>query len=386
MKLKKLHINNFRHLENLEFNFTYPENYHIEEKRGKPLDKICIIGQSATGKTGILELIYYQNSIYDFKQKIKESDFDLQFENDNNNDSIIYFQSEIDLSIFGRIFNKNYSNIFNNAIEKRNIEIKINEYIKKERKIINDKIEILWDFILFELQDYSEKLKILGNQITKQLNFDNINVIIENWNKENNNPYLDLGENYLNNILNKVNLELNTNLEKNSLITLKDKKSDKILTMSELSTGTKNLIATILPLYRLNTDDGIILIDEPERSLYPDIQMELMDLYQKIAPKAQFIIATHSPFIAASFEPEERFILYFDSEGKVKVKQGTSPIGDDPNDMLYNDFEVDYINNFGKEKYKEYVDLKQKIHFEKDENKILEISKKLEELGEKYNF
>jgi type IV secretory pathway VirB4 component len=58
MKLKKLHINSFRHLESLKFDFTYPEDFHIVEKRGKPLDKICIIGQSATGKTGLLELIY----------------------------------------------------------------------------------------------------------------------------------------------------------------------------------------------------------------------------------------------------------------------------------------------------------------------------------------
>ncbi|PKP16885.1 MAG: hypothetical protein CVU07_05475, partial [Bacteroidetes bacterium HGW-Bacteroidetes-23] len=58
MKISKLHIDKFRHLQNLEFDFTYPEDFHITEKRGKPLDKICFIGQSATGKTGLLELIY----------------------------------------------------------------------------------------------------------------------------------------------------------------------------------------------------------------------------------------------------------------------------------------------------------------------------------------
>ena len=57
MKISKLHIDQFRHLENLDFDFTYPEDFHIAEKRGKPLDKICFIGQSATGKTGLLELI-----------------------------------------------------------------------------------------------------------------------------------------------------------------------------------------------------------------------------------------------------------------------------------------------------------------------------------------
>ena len=83
-----------------------------------------------------------------------------------------------------------------------------------------------------------------------------------------------------------------------------------------------------------------------------------MDNYQKIAPEAQFIVATHSPFIAAAFEPEERFILYFDEDGKVAVRRGESPIGDDPNDMLKNDFGINYYNKYGKAAYKEYLKLK----------------------------
>ena len=111
-----------------------------------------------------------------------------------------------------------------------------------------------------------------------------------------------------------------------------------------------------------------------------------MDFFRKLSPKSQFIIATHSPFIAASFEPEERFILYFDESGDVKVKRGSSPIGDDPNDILANDFGINYINKYGQQAFDEYKNLKQKIYFEKNESKKEEISKKLEELGEKYNF
>ncbi|HET7115121.1 MAG TPA: hypothetical protein VFI29_01440, partial [Hanamia sp.] len=54
MKLKSLHIDSYRHLQNINFDFTYPKGH---EKFGQPLEKICIIGQSATGKTSILELI-----------------------------------------------------------------------------------------------------------------------------------------------------------------------------------------------------------------------------------------------------------------------------------------------------------------------------------------
>ncbi len=54
MKITGLQTDNYRHLQNLKFDFTYPEGH---AKAGQPLEKICIIGQSATGKTGLLELI-----------------------------------------------------------------------------------------------------------------------------------------------------------------------------------------------------------------------------------------------------------------------------------------------------------------------------------------
>ena len=57
----------------------------------------------------------------------------------------------------------------------------------------------------------------------------------------------------------------------------------------------------MFPLFELDTTGSIILLDEPERSLFPDMQIDLITHYQNLAPEAQFIIATHSPFIAAAF-------------------------------------------------------------------------------------
>ena len=128
------------------------------------------------------------------------------------------------------------------------------------------------------------------------------------------------------------------------------------------------------------------MIDEPERSLYPDMQMDLMEHYQNLAPEAQFIVATHSPFIAASFEPEERFILYFDENGEVAVRRGSSPIGDDPNDILYNDFGIDYINKYGKKVYNDYLEKKRQLLFEEDEEVKEKLQNDIESIGDKYNF
>ena len=51
MKIKSLQINKHYHLEDLSFDFTYPIGH---AKEGQPLEKICFIGQSATGKTNLL--------------------------------------------------------------------------------------------------------------------------------------------------------------------------------------------------------------------------------------------------------------------------------------------------------------------------------------------
>ena len=82
------------------------------------------------------------------------------------------------------------------------------------------------------------------------------------------------------------------------------------------STGTRQLVQTTIPLYQLKPKNAIILVDEPERSLYPDIQQSIIDVYVRLAPKCQFFFATHSPIIASAFEPWEIVELKFDNEHK----------------------------------------------------------------------
>ena len=75
-----------------------------------------------------------------------------------------------------------------------------------------------------------------------------------------------------------------------------------------------------------------------------------------------------------------------DNEGKVAVRQGSSPIGDDPNDMLKNDFGVDYYNQFGKDAYKKYLKLKEDLAKEKNKDKKKELLLETVKLGDTYNF
>ena len=429
MKISKLHIDQFRHLENLDFDFSYQSG----ERKGEPLDKICFIGQSATGKTGLLELIYdYSTNILNLeviddttlsglRTSVKNIDGAVEFVIKNEMLTLkkqqLFYKNRIYIDekkggtvkdLIPSIYKKDIFYFKANIISTKNIDlfeknpIDLIEKYSSELSHIEDSFKFkehfgmlfdeevenkIWLFLLNEILKYRKNFtQKMSELIHKGLLADTkkLNTEFLKWQKENPNKLEAFAEKF-NPILEKLNLEVDL-INTEYSIPIKNKRNDEIIPIQNTSTGTKGLLLSFLPLFKFDTKESIILIDEPERSLYPDMQMDLMDYYKNLAPEAQFIVATHSPFIAASFEPDERFILYFNEEGKVAVRRGTSPIGDDPNDMLYNDFGINYINKFGQAKYNEYLDLKQKIHFEKDEKIKKEYAEKLEKIGDEYNF
>ena len=69
---------------------------------------------------------------------------------------------------------------------------------------------------------------------------------------------------------------------------------------------------SFLALFNNRFREGLFLLDEPEAALSPLRQLSLMRIIHDCLPKAQFIIATHSPILLAY--PGAR-ILYFDESG-----------------------------------------------------------------------
>lgn len=427
MNISKLNIDSYKHLQNINFDFTYPKGH---PKAGEPLNKICIIGQSATGKTSILELI--KNSISNLNElQINEEnslvknailEFDGQLElllntydilitttnitiddilfkynpkSDslltkliNDNIKLLYLSTELISNEAIDVFNQNPLTFFNKIISDKFHEIKRKfadaNYIYQLGQEINTE---LWFSLLHKILDYRKRFTQMASELINKGaigDLTKLNKEYNKWSENNENPLVSFA-NYFNPILKKLNLEVDL-INTEYSIPIKSGYNEETIPISNLSTGTKGLLLSMFPLYELDTTDSIILVDEPERSLFPDMQIDLISHYQNLAPNAQLIVATHSPFIAAAFEPEERFILYFDNDGKVAVRKGESPIGDDPNDILTNDFNVDYYNDFGKKAYKDYLDLKRKVTFETEPNKKKELVIELAELGDKYNF
>jgi ABC-type lipoprotein export system ATPase subunit len=164
-----------------------------------------------------------------------------------------------------------------------------------------------------EIAQIAQKPNVTASEIIKVSNE------LKKWRENFPSPVEELANEYLNKIINRFQLEVKTELDferKEDIESIKIQSTidKKEIPFEALSTGTKQVILTALPLYGLKPKDSIILFDEPERSLYPDIQTEIVDFYTSMAENSQFFFATHSPLVAASFEPWEIIELKFNEE------------------------------------------------------------------------
>lgn len=371
MKIKYLEANKYLQFKDFKLDLTYPEGH---ERAGQPMDKICFIGQSGTGKTSLLNLIRavvsydlidanyttpamediwgqtfnpedethknftINNGDVTWEVKKKAKANFMRLKDDKLKDFLTeYYKNSNVLVSFPAEMNTNLKSIFSNSkknalimsdSKKEELDLKEskNSFELKFFDFEQDNIESVWNLILDDIQKYKVAQLSYTNELSNRLNSSAIEAgtLLQNfikWKQSNPNPLKELADK-LNPMLNRFNLEIKPEFDFKTaddlrFIQIHQKGSSNAIPNSGWSTGTKQLIMTATPLLKLNTDKAVILIDEPERSFYPDIQRDLMGFYKHLAPNAQFFVATHSPIIAASFDPWEIVELKFDEEGNV---------------------------------------------------------------------
>ena len=67
--------------------------------------------------------------------------------------------------------------------------------------------------------------------------------------------------------------------------------------------------------------EAVFLLDEIESSLHPAWQRRVLPAFQRLFPKSQIFVATHSPFLIASLNHGWIHPLTMSSDGSVKVEQ-----------------------------------------------------------------
>jgi ABC-type lipoprotein export system ATPase subunit len=358
MKIFSIHINDFHQFKDLHLDLTYPKGH---EKEGSPLEKVCFIGQSGTGKTTLL------NNILEATKKLKDTsmwakpfhdkafnekpNFSIKSKTEvsfsfNNYNLVLYngkfsenknwnlsitdnkTKAELDSkkgqSIWKKIYNSTEHLIINYPAD---INIKHQFVSRKtpdkkfdDNKVVDfnyQKLTPIWSKVYKEVIDFQNEEANFRINLTKKAEVEPINIKeeISKWKKGTSNPLIKLANDCLNPIIKNFGLEIETDLpriQNIDVIRAKSLLNNKNVPFESLSTGTKQIILTAIPLYELNTENSLVLVDEPEISLYPDIQQMIINYYTNLAPKAQFFFATHSPIIASSFEPWEIVELKFD--------------------------------------------------------------------------
>jgi len=358
MKIEYLEIKNYKQFANLKLELTYPIGH---EKEGEPLDKICILGQSGVGKTNILEII--KQSVIDFSKQPQNSYLPFnEFVGNETDDkyigskfttkngakgetlftdkeSKIFFDKQAIIEEYEKNYFVDISKIFINSknFEKTSMsktdksvlsdslnELKEKNFIDKHIVNINNNDNTSWKPLREKIESYeSKKAKYktkLFNKIMYDEKYSKKESIedMKNWEKENENILEKIAKD-INSIIKKFNLELQINEHTQSYeeLIIKDLANGYILKYDNLSSGTKNLLSTFIPLKIHAPKSSIIEIDEAENSFYPDIQGKLTNLYQGIGENNQLIMATHSPLIASSFEPWEVVELKFDKNNQI---------------------------------------------------------------------
>lgn len=87
-------------------------------------------------------------------------------------------------------------------------------------------------------------------------------------------------------------------------------KTGSRLRFESLSSGQKDIISTLYLIWFLTRQErSVVLIDEPELHLNAEWHRRYVSNLSKLAPNNQYILATHSPDVAAAVAPDRRLIL-----------------------------------------------------------------------------
>lgn len=104
------------------------------------------------------------------------------------------------------------------------------------------------------------------------------------------------------------------------------KKSDKTVKIGELSSGEKQIVfrGSFLLKDKESVKWAMVLIDEPEISLHPNWQENILDFYKKLFTSdkweqtSQIFITTHSPYILEKCNFENTWLYIFPNWKKIK--------------------------------------------------------------------
>ena len=310
MKIRKLHIKNFKSITDLEI---------IE-----PNPFTVFVGPNGSGKSNIFEALEFFCSSLDVSTKLKLFGGEKELKSFRNNDiHYQYFYSleteKFDTNATGQYFSKkdleenphslkilsisNVSTDGKTELEEELIEI-FNEGFSRVF-VSNQKIEKL------PFSD-SSKLNLSTSNLEKVLK----RILKDSLLKEEISDWLCLF------IPGFERVEvISSELSGTDTLVIYEKGTDRPFTKNLLSDGTYNILALLTAVFQ-SDEPQFLCIEEPENGLNPKVIKELVGLFRYACEeKGHYIwLNTHSQSLVSQLEAHE-IILVNKKEGETKVKQ-----------------------------------------------------------------
>ncbi len=117
------------------------------------------------------------------------------------------------------------------------------------------------------------------------------------------------------NIPNFLEVDTRTlNINKNYFFVIKES-DDKYYSLNELSEGTDLFVGLVTAMVTTQFLDvpkgfkGILMIEEPEKNLHPQLMEEIISIAKSLTDKFQVLFTTHSTDIVAQLEPSDLILI-----------------------------------------------------------------------------
>lgn len=330
MKFKKISFENHPILGSISFDFT--------DKNGNAIDTIIIAGENGSGKSVLLDEIFnynpaniYSNRVGIISTEVELSQIELQFIQDSayfkNNHLLPIFGNTItiiqDFSIlqtwdqckviyhgssneevtaYGYIFSIENFNLFKPVFS----DVEINFTPRNISNVTSSNID---EIITGSIKSSSN----IATEITQLLiDIDNLdNADLAKWVKKN--PKKAPSEDVISVRMNRFTNAFHSIFPNKRYVGIDNNNGRKVVVFEEfgkrmpiekLSSGEKQIVfrGGFLLRNQKTTEGSVVLVDEPEISLHPKWQLEIMTFLKHLFMKdgsqtSQLFVATHSPFI-----------------------------------------------------------------------------------------
>ena len=266
------------------------------------------------------ELYFNFNSEYSYEIINENVDFSYEYELNNEinkNNLIIENKEDIVVKLINHDDFVDIEDLIPNSI----LNIVRNKFNREKSLLINSSLAILpieWVNLIRNIAYYNfyPKFVKFGDTANGESHLleigSNLAVILDNILKDDNNKkkFLNL-VNYLLPYVKDINVE--KLIDERRIFSIIEEYNPVSVPSIFVSDGTINIISLIVGLYFEN--ELLILIEEPERNIHPELLSGLIQMMEEVSAKKQLIVTTHNPELLKHVNLNDIYFISRDEEG-----------------------------------------------------------------------